>query len=772
MGFFSRRKKSTPQQSSSGAAAAGGGGGGGGGGPVVGDRRRPPVGSAPLPQSNPQRPDIPRQWHSYPEGQQQPPRHHHHHNPVPFQTAGYLAPPPPPGRNHAPPPYGMSPPNVNQYRDPRQYPPIIVNQHYYLGSPPPHSHPHPPPSSLPPPPRPPYANNPYPSSGGGGGGTSNSLSKLKLGSMVDLAQASGNAVHQIIDDGLPRWHNQATRLLNQGAAMYDEIWSKFDDVMTLIDQDKYSGDEQELFVYHPQAGAVSSSLSHSPPLGLEDGTRGFSNKKDKEKKKKKQEKKDKKDISSLPKGQGGVPAATAASALVSGNYFAKVELYANSRLPLDLPPLRLEIATWPLICLAAQYSERVYEKPRGAERDAHVGASWKTGAKAMCIKSVPMDHMNTIVFAIRGTATFMDWAVNLNTAPAAPTGFLDDPTNFCHTGFLSAAREMLSPVASRLRQLLEEDPRRCSHSLLITGHSAGGAVASLIYAHMLSGTVSSELSPLTGCFRRVHCVTFGAPPVSLRPLRKESLMTMMGGGRRIERERERRKWLFLSFVNEGDPVARADKAYVKSLLELFAAPAPVPLPVPGPGSGPSAGGNGIGAKSTSNLLLPPPPPPPPPPPSSSSSSAKHKPRDKKSKSSLVSKASKTSMQSASASSSKPLPPPLPPAGPIWRVPPATLSLAGNRVIVLRSGNLSPGKDNNNNNNNNSSNTAKKQPKNKNKKKTTTTVQDRLEEGVVAQTASDELLRGLVWGDPVCHVMRLYAARVEVLAVGAVTGQGR
>jgi hypothetical protein len=42
----------------------------------------------------------------------------------------------------------------------------------------------------------------------------------------------------------------------------------------------------------------------------------------------------------------------------------------------------------------------------------------------MTIKSVPMDYMNTIVFAIRGTATFMDWAVNLNMAPTPPTSFL------------------------------------------------------------------------------------------------------------------------------------------------------------------------------------------------------------------------------------------------------------------------------------------------------------------------------------------------------------
>jgi hypothetical protein len=45
----------------------------------------------------------------------------------------------------------------------------------------------------------------------------------------------------------------------------------------------------------------------------------------------------------------------------------------------------------------------------------------------MVIKSVPMDDANTIVFAIRGTATFMDWAVNLNMEPTSPAGFLVCP---------------------------------------------------------------------------------------------------------------------------------------------------------------------------------------------------------------------------------------------------------------------------------------------------------------------------------------------------------
>lgn len=121
--------------------------------------------------------------------------------------------------------------------------------------------------------------------------------------------------------------------------------------------------------------------------------------------------------------------------MVSGSYFAKVELYANSRLPMNLPSLKLYIPTWPLLCLASQYSERVYEKPTGAEKNIHVGAKSRGGGggtRATVIKSVPMDHMNTIVFAIRGTASFSDWAVNLDTEPIPPAKFLVSRRNFLY----------------------------------------------------------------------------------------------------------------------------------------------------------------------------------------------------------------------------------------------------------------------------------------------------------------------------------------------------
>lgn len=234
----------------------------------------------------------------------------------------------------------------------------------------------------------------------------------------------------------------------------------------------------------------------------------------------------------------------------------------KSRLPLVNDPFSYP-ATYPLLRLAAQYSRQVYDKPHGRERQSYVNSDWRHGTKAMVIKSLPIDDMNTIVFAIRGTQNFMDWAVNVHTAPVSPSGFLDDPSNRCHAGFLSVARKMVAPVAARLRTLIEEDPSRMSYNLLITGHSAGGALASLLYLHMISESlkVSSELTHLRGCFRQIHCVTFGAPPVTLRP-RQPPTCT------------KRFKSMFFAFINEGDPVARADKDYFFSLLDLYVSPTP------------------------------------------------------------------------------------------------------------------------------------------------------------------------------------------------------
>ncbi|CCC13894.1 hypothetical protein SMACR_07964 [Sordaria macrospora] len=617
--------------------------------------------------------------------------------------------------------------------------PIIVNQHhYYLGTPGPGS---PPPQLLQSiPPLPPPKNS------------TGSLTKMPVGTVMEVASDISQVPSLVhgYEESLSHWPDNKTQLLNQSAALYDQISGRLNDVLTRIDLNQISGNEKDHFTWKPAVQETSY-----PPSSSMVGSRSVV-------------KSGLRRSSSHSREHRDREHREHSSSTNSGGYFAKVDLYANSRLPTDLPPLRLYIPTWPLLCLAAQYSERVYEKPKGAERDAHVDADWRTGAKAMVIKSVPMDYVNTIVFAIRGTATFMDWAVNLNSNPTSPEGFLDDPGNLCHAGFLDVARSMVQPVARRLRQLLEEDPSRSSYSLLITGHSAGGAVAALLYSHILSTTkeAQSELTAVAGCFKRVHCVTFGTPPISIIPLKKPE---------DYERRPELKKSLFLTFLNEGDPVARADKAYVKSLLELYASPAPSVNTLSRTTSrkGPSSSSDlntrmkAAGQKSSRSSLQ-----------SSksgkstdtrntehrSSSGSSHHTSSSSGSSRRSSSRTRTSTSSASSaltttsttassissspsnhttsssSSSS--------SGPTWKLPASTLSSAG-RLVVLRSGD------------------PKSRLKGKGK-----TVEERLNEGVVAHVVgSEDMLKEVVWGDPLMHVMKLYKGRIETLAVGAVTARG-
>ncbi|KAF2449062.1 alpha/beta-hydrolase, partial [Karstenula rhodostoma CBS 690.94] len=441
---------------------------------------------------------------------------------------------------------------------------------------------------------------------------------------------------------------KSVQMINQSAALCDRLNSKLDAVITSIDEGMFSGREQDLMVEDDETPYASTSTLQ-PDIAL-----------------------DRSAAAAVYPSQKNAR---------SSNMFSKVWLYSNSRLPPHLPPFKVYIPTYPLLCLAAAYSERVYTPAAlpSTESETHVPADWRSGTKAMILKSLPCDDMNTVVFAIRGSQTFMDWAVNYKSAPSSPDGFLDDPGNLCHAGFLYVARKMVAPVAERLRVLLQENPARSNCSLLITGHSAGGAVAALLYAHMMSTTVTSDLSYLTSFFKRVHCITFGAPPISLLPLRPST-------------DKRHRKSLFYSFINEGDPVPRADKAVVKSLVKLWSSPPPCTKYT-----------STLASMSKLNIT---------------SSNAARPEKGRKAK------PSKASLPAASLGPTTVTSPP-------WPVVQCTLSNAG-RLIVLR---------------------------------------EKADEEVEAVTVDDEMLRRVVYGDPVRHQMSMYKRRVECIATRAVTGGG-
>lgn len=87
-------------------------------------------------------------------------------------------------------------------------------------------------------------------------------------------------------------------------------------------------------------------------------------------------------------------------------------------------------------------------------------------------------------------------------------------------------------------------------TLLFTGHSAGAAIASLLYAHVKT-TNTSALVKVAEKFDRIHCIVFGAPPISTAPL-QEYTHSHCGA----------RESLFLSLINDGDPITKADIGYI------------------------------------------------------------------------------------------------------------------------------------------------------------------------------------------------------------------
>ena len=145
-----------------------------------------------------------------------------------------------------------------------------------------------------------------------GGGN---LSTLKLASVVNLL--SGDVPNSIpgaqyFNNGIPLYA-QGAQYITQGVALCDMISSKLDAVITSIDGERFSGDERELAVFTPS----------QPMWQQEQQESGYTER-------------------GLGKGKSkGMVNNSVSSALTSTNYFAKVNLYANSRLPLDLPPMKL-----------------------------------------------------------------------------------------------------------------------------------------------------------------------------------------------------------------------------------------------------------------------------------------------------------------------------------------------------------------------------------------------------------------------------------------------
>lgn len=588
---------------------------------------------------------------------------HNHDQLPPYQYPQHYGPPPPvppAWQYHHPPP------------QPQQRPPIVIQNNYLL-APGPYR------------PRTPNGNSNIKQRSGLAGLASASMSNLANYLQQDVPSFVPGA--QIFNN-LPL-ARQGAQYIDESTALYDAISSKFDEVLTLLDGEDYHNQDAQ--------GRMSTvnvqpwqTKQHSPPPQSEQRTRGNLQ------------------VGRHSNGRQNTSshanqARTAVgSSILMSDLYRKTQLYSNSRVQGSLTKVQFYMSTFPLLCLAVQSSAAAYDPPTGLSRKQtiHIPPSRLSGTKAMIIKSAPVDQLDVLVFAIRGSKGIDDWRTNFANDPASPAGFIDDAGNLCHEGFLRCARKMVRPIAERLREMLQQDPKRAGCALLLTGHSAGGAVAQLLYMHMLS-SLKSELTDLKGFFRHIHCVTFGAPPVSLLPLQKPTTKAMQ-------------KSLFLSFINEGDPVARADWAYLKCLMELYATPGPSPpkgIKVK-PSGGDKKALKGIlkGGKSASTLAVN---------------------RTRPTAGNRTNSAPSTSSVDAR---------------PVWPVPRGTLSSAG-KIVLLRTSRKPPSKDPKKGGNGNG------------------------EERIEARLATDQQLRGCIFGLLMMHKMDVYRERIERMAVGAVTAHG-
>ncbi|MDD2660637.1 MAG: lipase family protein [Methylococcales bacterium] len=170
-------------------------------------------------------------------------------------------------------------------------------------------------------------------------------------------------------------------------------------------------------------------------------------------------------------------------------------------------------------------SQLAYEKPNIIQQKMV-----EQGFRSEFISSGPKDtdtqlfiaHSGTaIVIAFRGTANIIDWMND------AKVGFVDEPHGKVHRGFNAALDSVWKEIIETLQHT-----QIYAQSLWVTGHSLGGALATLAAARL-----SLDMhKPINGIY------TFGQPRVGDRQFSRE-----------VDSELKHR---FFRFVNNNDIVTR------------------------------------------------------------------------------------------------------------------------------------------------------------------------------------------------------------------------
>ncbi|KAH7222451.1 Alpha/Beta hydrolase protein [Fusarium oxysporum] len=170
------------------------------------------------------------------------------------------------------------------------------------------------------------------------------------------------------------------------------------------------------------------------------------------------------------------------------------------------------------------------------------------------------EDTNTLFVSIRGTSCKTDHLVNFNRNQKDAASVFAFPGSderiFAHSGFLACAATLLPWLTEEIIRQVTAD--KSLEDIVFTGHSAGGAVAAMIFLHFVCH-FPSELSNA-----KFSLVTFGAPPVTSTNITE--LAQSLPQSRHI-----------YAVVNEHDLVPRVDQGYITSIISLYRSAYGLPL---------------------------------------------------------------------------------------------------------------------------------------------------------------------------------------------------
>ncbi|EWG44873.1 hypothetical protein FVEG_15738 [Fusarium verticillioides 7600] len=170
------------------------------------------------------------------------------------------------------------------------------------------------------------------------------------------------------------------------------------------------------------------------------------------------------------------------------------------------------------------------------------------------------EDTNTLFVSIRGTSCKTDHLVNFNRNQKDSASVFAFPgvkeQIYAHGGFLACAATLLPWLTEEIIRQVTAD--RSLKDVVLTGHSAGGAVAAMVFLHFVCHC-PNELSNA-----KFSLVTFGAPPVT------STNITELAQGLPQSRH-------IYAVVNEHDLVPRVDQSYITSIISLYRSAYGLPL---------------------------------------------------------------------------------------------------------------------------------------------------------------------------------------------------